>query len=82
MRDHGRPEEKRVHFHGQGYDVVECPLIRHDEKIAIRNNMYFSLHPAFSTPHGYSWISDDYFLDADGKVERLHTMPQELVEID
>ena len=82
MREHGRPEEKRVHFHGQGYDMVERPLIRHDETMAIRNNMYFSLHPAFSTPHGYSWISDDYFLDNEGKVERLHAMSQELFEID
>jgi Xaa-Pro aminopeptidase len=82
MRDHGRPEEKRVHFHGQGYDMVERPLIRHDETMAIRPNMFFALHPAFSTPHGYSFISDDYFLAGDGKVERLHAMPQELFEID
>jgi Xaa-Pro aminopeptidase len=82
MREHGRPEEKRVHFHGQGYDMVERPLIRHDETMAVRNNMYFSVHPAFSSPHGYSWISDDYFLDNEGKVERLHAMPQELFEVD
>ena len=81
MREHGRPEERRVHFHGQGYDMVERPLIRHDETMPIRSNMYFSLHPAFSSPHGYSWISDNYFLDDSGSVERLHAMPQELFEI-
>ncbi len=82
MREHGRPEERRVHFHGQGYDMVERPLIRHDETMPIRRNMYFSLHPAFSSPHGYSWISDNYLLDDSGTVERLHAMPQELFEID
>ena len=43
----------------------------------VAENMYFSLHPAFSTEHGYSWTSDDYLLTADGTVERLHAMPQE-----
>jgi hypothetical protein len=62
--------------------MVERPLIRHDETMEIRSNMFFALHPAFSTPHGYSFISDDYFLAGDGKVERLHAMPQELFEID
>ena len=49
MRENGRPEEKRVHFHGQGYDMVERPLIRFDETMPVGANMYFALHPAFST---------------------------------
>ena len=28
---HGMPKETRLHCHGQGYDVVERPMIRHDE---------------------------------------------------
>ena len=31
MRRNGRPEEKRLHCHGQGYDMVEPPLVRFDE---------------------------------------------------
>jgi Xaa-Pro aminopeptidase len=81
MRSRGLPEEKRVHFHGQGYDMVERPLVRFDETMPVAANMYFSLHPAFSTEHGYSWASDDYLLSADGFVERLHAMPQELFEV-
>ena len=81
MRGHGRPEEKRVHFHGQGYDMVERPLVRFDETMPIHENVYFSLHPAFSTDHSYSWICDDFLLDAQGRVERLHQYPQELLEL-
>jgi Xaa-Pro aminopeptidase len=81
MRERGLPEEKRVHFHGQGYDMVERPLVRFDEPMPVAASMYFSLHPAFSTEHGYSWTSDDYLLTADGAVERLHQMPQELFEV-
>ncbi len=81
MRSRGLPEEKRVHFHGQGYDMVERPLVRFDETMRVAAGMYFSLHPAFSTEHGYSWTSDDYLLSAGGTVERMHATPQELFEV-
>ncbi len=81
MRSRGLPEERRVHFHGQGYDMVERPLVRFDETMPVQANMYFSLHPAFSTEHGYSWTSDDYLVREDGTVERLHALPQELFEV-
>lgn len=81
MRSHGRPEEKRVHFHGQGYDMVERPLIRFDENLAVAPGMYFALHPAFSTDRTYSWGCDNFLLRSDGAVDRLHTTPQRLFEI-
>jgi Xaa-Pro aminopeptidase len=82
MREHGRPEEKRVHFHGQGYDMVERPLIRFDETMPVAANMYFALHPAFSTERTYSWACDNFLLGEDGKVERLHTLPQKIFELE
>ena len=81
MREHGRPEEKRVHFHGQGYDMVERPLIRSDESMPIAPNMYFALHPAFSTEHTYSWACDNFLLNSEGAVERLHQTPQIIFEV-
>jgi Xaa-Pro aminopeptidase len=81
MRENGRPEEKRVHFHGQGYDMVERPLIRFDETMPIGKNMYFALHPAFSTERTYSWACDNFLLDSSGTVERLHQLPQTIFEV-
>ena len=81
MRDNARPEEKRVHFHGQGYDMVERPLIRFDETLPVRAGMYFALHPAFSTERTYSWACDNFLLQPDGQVERLHKTPQQLFEV-
>lgn len=80
MRSHGRPPEQRLHFHGQGYDMVERPLLRFDETMTVSENVYFAVHPAFSTPHSYSWICDNFLLAGDG-VERLHRCPQELFEL-
>ncbi|CAN0478751.1 unnamed protein product, partial [Phaeothamnion confervicola] len=31
MKKHGMPPEMRIYAHGQGYDMVERPLIRNDE---------------------------------------------------
>jgi Xaa-Pro aminopeptidase len=81
MRANGRSEEKRVHFHGQGYDMVERPLIRFDETMRIGKSMYFALHPAYSTERTYSWGCDNYLLDSTGAVERLHRMPQKIFEL-
>ncbi len=81
MRSRGLPEERRVHFHGQGYDMVERPLVRFDETMTVASNMYFALHPAFTSEHGYHWASDDYLVNVDGSVERMHRMPQELFEV-
>jgi Xaa-Pro aminopeptidase len=81
MREHGRAEERRVHFHGQGYDMVERPLVRFDETMPIAASMYFALHPSFSTEHTYSWACDNFLLKSDGAVERLHRLPQNLFEL-
>jgi hypothetical protein len=61
--------------------MVERPLVRFDETMPIAADTYFALHPAFSTPASYSWICDDFLLSGDGSVERLHSYPQDLVEL-
>ena len=45
MRSRGLPADRRVYSHGQGYDLVERPLIREDEDMAIQENMVFACHP-------------------------------------
>ena len=47
MRKNGRPEEKRLHCHGQGYDLVERPLIRSDEPMKIEKDMNIVVHPTY-----------------------------------
>jgi len=36
MRSRGLPAELRLYAHGQGYDLVERPLIRADETMNLR----------------------------------------------
>ncbi len=81
MRKHGRPEEKRLHSHGQGYDLVERPLIRSDEPMAIEKDMNIVVHPTYIRGHVLSWVCDNYLIGADGPGERLHHYPEEITEL-
>jgi len=80
MREHGRPEERRIHCHAQGYDLVERPFVRCDETMTVEQDMNFACHPTYVQNGFMSWICDNYLIDADGPGERLHTFPQRIVE--
>lgn len=82
MRSHGLPEEARVYAHGQGYDMVERPLIRHDETMEIEKGMNFAVHPGYVTGSVFGIVCDNFFVGEDGTTERLHKTPQTLIEID
>jgi Xaa-Pro aminopeptidase len=81
MRRNGRPEEKRIHCHGQGYDLVERPLIRNDEPMPIGKDMNIVVHPTYIRGHVLSWVCDNYLIEADGPSERLHHFPEIITEL-
>src|SRR6266849_8974628 len=81
MRKNKRPEEKRLHSHGQGYDMVERPLIRHDETMTIQKNMNMVCHPTYVTAGTYSWCCDNFLIGETGVAEKLHKFPQKIVEL-
>lgn len=79
MRENGRPEEQRLFCHGQGYDLVERPLIRHDETMRIEKNMNLAVHPTYVKDNLMTWICDNYIIGSDGRGRRIHKYPQEIV---
>ncbi len=81
MRKNGRPEEKRLHCHGQGYDLVERPLIRNDEPMSIEKDMNIVVHPTYIRGHVLSWVCDNYLIEAKGPSERLHHFPEIITEL-
>jgi Xaa-Pro aminopeptidase len=81
MRKNSRPEEKRLHCHGQGYDLVERPLIRNDEPMAIERDMNIVVHPTYIRGHVLSWVCDNYLIEAGGPGERLHRFPVIITEL-
>ena len=81
MRRNGRPAEARLYCHGQGYDLVERPLVRNDEPMAIARNMNIVVHPTYVHNNTTSWVCDNYMIEANGPGERLHRFPEEIVEL-
>jgi len=81
LRARRLPEETRLHCHGQGYDVVERPLIRHDESMTLGPNMNIGMHPSWSNARLFVTVCDNFLIGPDGAVERLHKTPREIIEL-
>ncbi len=81
MRKRGKPEEKRLYCHCQGYDMVERPLVRFDEPMTLAKNMYVACHPTYLSKNYFNTICDNFLIGATGVVERLHKFPEKIVEI-
>src|SRR5258708_5399018 len=81
IRRNGRPEETRLYCHGQGYDLVERPLIRHDEPMAIEKDMNIVVHPTYIHKGMLSWVCDNYLIGTNGPSDRLHPVPETIIEV-
>jgi Xaa-Pro aminopeptidase len=81
MRARGLPPEARLYAHGQGYDMVERPLIRADESMCFTQGMCLAVHPGYETPELFAVICDNYLVGADGPGECLHKTEKKVFEI-
>jgi Xaa-Pro aminopeptidase len=81
LRSQRRPEEKRLHCHGQGYDMVERPLMRHDESMRLADRMVLACHPTYATATTFSWICDDFLVREGKPAERLHQTAEIVFEV-
>ena len=78
MTENSKQEEGRLYCHGQGYDMVERPLVRFDETINISENMNIVCHPGYKTDRVFSWICDNYIVGENGVRESIHKLPQKI----
>ena len=81
MTGRGLPPETRLYVHGQGYDMVERPLIRRDETMALAEHMNLAVHPGYETDAIFAVICDNYFVEANGPSECLHATEKKIFEI-
>jgi Xaa-Pro aminopeptidase len=81
MRQNGRPPEARLYCHGQGYDLVERPLVRHDEPWTIEKDMNIVVHPTYVHGGYLNWLCDNYLIGGNGPGDRLHQFPEEVIEV-
>ncbi len=81
MRARGMHDEPRLHCHGQGYDVVERPLIRNDEDMLLGTSMNIGLHPTFGNARLFVTVCDNVLIDPNGDIEYLHQTPRKIFEL-
>jgi Xaa-Pro aminopeptidase len=81
MRARKLPEETRLNAHGMGYDMVERPLIRHDESMKIAAGMCVVVHPGFIDEHMFAVVCDNYLIESAGPSASLHRTPQSIIEL-
>ena len=81
MTARGLPPEMRLYAHGQGYDMVERPLIRADETMPIARDMCLAVHPGYETDEVFAVICDNYMIGPDGPGACLHKTEKRLFEI-
>ncbi len=76
------PAETRLYAHGQGYDMVERPLIRQDDDMTLQEGMCLAVHPGYETPSLFAVICDNYIIETSGPGQCLHKTEKMLFEID
>ncbi|MBT3904527.1 MAG: aminopeptidase P family protein [Rhodospirillaceae bacterium] len=81
MRSQGLPEERRLYSHGQGYDMVERPLIRDDETMTLEKDMNIVVHPGFGNDRVFAVVCDNYLITENGVSKCLHKTPQKIIEV-
>jgi Xaa-Pro aminopeptidase len=77
----GLPPELRLYSHGQGYDMVERPLIRRDETMALAEGMCLAVHPGYETESLFAIVCDNYMIGPDGPGPCLHQTPKKVFEV-
>ncbi|MEP6883236.1 MAG: M24 family metallopeptidase [Gammaproteobacteria bacterium] len=81
LRRQQMPEERRLSIHGMGYDMVERPLIRDDENMAIAAHMAIVCHPGILNERMFVHNTEIYFIPEEGSPECLHRTPREIIEV-
>jgi Xaa-Pro aminopeptidase len=81
MKQKGAPPETRLYAHSQGYDLVERPIIRGDEKMVLEEGMNMAVHPAYTTSFMFTVVCDNYIVESKGASSCLHKTPSKLFEV-
>lgn len=80
MRSLSQSPSRRIYSHGQGFDLVERPLIREDEPMSIEPAMCFAIHPTAVVRGNAAFVCDN-FLVGEREGEWLHQTQKRLFEI-
>ncbi len=81
MVSQGQEGEERIFAHGQGYDLVERPLVRRDETMVVERGHCLAIHPSVLTDSAFAVVCDNYLIGDDGPGNCLHQTEKKVFEI-
>ena len=81
LQKKGYLPEQRLYAHGQGYDLVERPLIRYDEPMKIQEGMNITIHPGAANTTVWITVCDNYLVTEKGVGPCLHKTPKEIIMV-
>ena len=81
LKKKGYLPETRLYAHGQGYDLVERPLIRNDEPMKIKAGMNLTVHPNAVNERVWAGVTDNYLVTEKGVSACLHKTPKEIIVV-
>lgn len=81
LTQRGYLPERRLHAHGQGYDLVERPLIRPEEPMKLGAGMNITVHPAAGNERVWAAVCDNYLVTESGPSECLHKTPKAIIVV-
>jgi Xaa-Pro aminopeptidase len=78
--ENGFPPEKRYCAHGQGFDIIEYPLIRPEISIPLVENSFIAIHPSMYDPTRSTgcFLCDNYLITKDG-AKIMSKTPREII---
>ena len=74
---HGIEKNGRFVGHGQGYDMMEAPVICPQEDMVLQEGMFLAIHPELVRDGQFSICCDNFRVTADG-AQRVTRTPQEI----
>jgi Xaa-Pro aminopeptidase len=80
MQSRALPPELRLYSHGQGYDMVERPLVRADEPMSIEAGMCLAVHPNYALSNLFMIVCDNYIVSGNG-TDRIHKTERKVFEV-
>lgn len=80
MVKNDRPPEMRLNCHGQGYDMVERPIMRPEETLAVAEDMVIACHPMYVRNSRSLWTCGNYHVRAEVTVP-MHRFCGQIVEL-
>jgi Xaa-Pro aminopeptidase len=81
LQKRGYFPERRLYAHGQGYDLVERPLVRYDEPMKIQARMNITVHPGAAKATVWATVCDNYLVTENGVSPCLHKTPKQIIVV-